>query len=244
MATLFVSDVHLSVERPVAIAAFLAFIDGPARRADAVYLLGDIFDQWLGDDDQTTLHTDSLAAIARLTNAGVPVGLFHGNHDFLVGHDFGDRSGCQVLGDSSVIELGDAPALITHGDALCTDDAEYQAFRRLSRDPENQARFLSLPMSAREQQAAELREHSRAAKQLKPDEIMDVNQDAVAAAMREHHVHILIHGHTHRPATHEFDLDGQPAQRIVLGDWYEADHVLVWDANGFRAGAVQDMLAE
>ena len=243
MTTLFVSDVHLSAERPVAIAAFLAFIDGPARRADAVYLLGDIFDQWLGDDDQTTHHTDILAAIARLTNAGVPVSLFHGNHDFLVGHDFSDRSGCKVLGDSSVIELGGAPVLITHGDGLCTDDAEYQAFRRLSRDPENQARFLSLPMSAREQQAEELREQSRAAKQLKPADIMDVNQDAVATAMRERHVHLLIHGHTHRPATHEFDLDGQPAQRIVLGDWYAADHVLVWDANGFRAGAVQDMLA-
>ena len=242
MATLFVSDVHLCAERPAAVEAFLSFIDGPARRADAVYLLGDIFDQWLGDDDDTAPHTDVLAAFSRLTNSGVPVGLFHGNHDFLVGHSFGERSGCQVLGDSSVTELGTTQALITHGDALCTDDTEYQAFRRLSRDPENQARLLSLPMSARKQQAVELRKHSRAAKQLKPADIMDVNHDAVASAMRERNVRLLIHGHTHRPATHEFELDGQPAQRIVLGDWYESDHVLVWDTNGFRAGAVREML--
>jgi len=242
MATLFISDVHLSRERPQAVERTLALLDGPARGADTLYILGDFFDQWLGDDDDTPPHREVEAALARLVGAGVPVRVCHGNHDFLLGDGFAARTGCELLPEPSVVEVHGIRVLVMHGDSLCTDDHEYQAFRRLSRDRDTQRRFLALPLAERAAKAAELRLSARARSRLKPEDIMDVNPQAVEAAMRAHGVLHLVHGHTHRPGIHEMTLDDRSARRIVLGDWYEKDHLLAWGPAGCRLGAVREVL--
>lgn len=234
MTTYFISDLHLSAARPPMVAAFLSFIQGPAQGAEALYMLGDLFDQWLGDDDDTPPHPEIIGSLAQLTAAGVPVAVVRGNHDFLLGPDFERQTGCRLLADPSLIDVQGTRVLIMHGDTLCTDDREYQALRAQVRDPQNQQRFLALPLAARSAQAARLRANSRERTQLKPQEIMDVNPDAVTQVLRAHDVQYLIHGHTHRPAVHHHDIEGKPAQRIVLGDWYTRTHVLAWDKRGYR----------
>lgn len=240
-ATLLVSDIHISATRPRAVAVFLAFLEVHARRAGALYILGDLFDQWLGDDDETPPYPRILAGLADLTSAGIYVGVLHGNHDFLLRDGFTARTGCELLPDPVVVDLHGRPTLLMHGDSLCTGDEEYQAFRTYSRDPDNQRRFLELPFSERIATADALRLESQAAVPLKSDEIMDVNGAAVAAVMREHGVWDLIHGHTHRPGVHDLVVDGRPARRTVLGDWYEGDHLLVHDAGGFEMGAIDEV---
>ncbi len=214
---------------------FLTFLERQASRAEALFILGDLFDQWLGDDDDTDPHPAIVAALARLTASGVPVGVLHGNHDFLLGAGFAARSGCRLLSDPTVIEVYGTTVLLMHGDTLCTDDAAYQALRAEVRDPANQARFLALPLAMRAAQADALRATSRQQTQLKSSSIMDANARAVEAIMREHGVRHLIHGHTHRPAIHHsFGLESQRATRIVLGDWYRQPHGISWDAAGYR----------
>ncbi len=240
MTTLFVSDVHLSTKRPHTVDAFLGFLDGAASRAHHLYILGDCFDQWLGDDDKTPPHPEIVAALKRLGQAGVAVSVMHGNHDFLLGAGFEEASGCVLLQDHTVVDVYGTRALLMHGDLLCTDDIEYQKFRVYARDPNNQRAFLSLPFGARVAKASALREKTQALVQLKPADITDVNEDAVLKSLREHEVHTLIHGHTHRPGIHRLELDGVPATRIVLGDWYEQDSVLRWDAEGYLLGRLAD----
>jgi len=226
MTTLLISDLHLDPQRPRILDLFADLLAGEARRADALYILGDLFDSWIGDDDDAALAAQVAQTTRALRDSGVPIWFMHGNRDFLLGADYAARAGMSLLADPSVVELGGERVLLMHGDTLCTDDTEYLKFRALVRDPRWQAQFLAKPLAERRAFAAQARGESRRHTSAAKPEIMDVNQEAVAAAMRTHGVHKLIHGHTHRPATHHFDLDGRTAERVVLGDWYEQDSVL------------------
>jgi len=219
--TLFISDLHLSPKRPALVAAFHDFMRGPARGASALYALGDLFDAWVGDDQlREPLAAGVAAAFAALAAAGTRIYLQRGNRDFLLGERFAQASGATLLGDAVVHDLHGTPTLIMHGDQLCTDDVDYQRFRAWWRVPKHRQRFLALPYFARRGIAAVLRAGSRRATANKPELIMDVNAEAVAAAFREHGVTRLIHGHTHRPARHKLVVDGRRCERWVLADWY------------------------
>ena len=242
---LFASDVHLSAHRPGAVAAFAEFLSGPGRRADRLYLLGDVFDLWLGDDDDRAPHPGVEAALAETVSAGVPVDLIRGNHDFLLGDAFAERTGCRLIGEPHVIEVMGERAVLLHGDSLCTRDVEYQAFRRYARDLANQREFLAQPIEERARQAAGIRATSDSRTRLKPEDIMDVTDDEVARVLSECRATRMIHGHTHRPAVHDLDLDlgTGGASRIVLGDWYDRGTVLVWDEAGRRLSSPADLSA-
>src|SRR3569623_2729537 len=231
--TLFISDLHLSADRPALTALFLVFLRGRAPRAETLYILGDLFEVWLGDDAVHPAYHPVLSALRELA-ARRPVYVMHGNRVFLLGNAFAQASGVRLLADPSVIDLNGERTLLRHGDVLCTDDVEYQQFRAHVRNPDTQRHFLGLAIEQRIAMAKQFRDASRERTSEKAEAIMDVNQDAVAAALRAYGVHQLIHGHTHRPAIHEFELDGHPARRIVLGDWYEQGSVLTCAAAGCR----------
>ena len=226
MSTLFISDLHLDPSRPQIVELFERFLAGAARDAEALYILGDLFESWIGDDDDAPLTRQVAQALRALRDRGVSVRFMHGNRDFLLGADYAERAGMQLLADPEIIDLGGQRTLLMHGDTLCIDDIEYQKFRTLVRNAEWQRQFLAKPLAERRAFAAQARGESRKQTAMKAAEIMDVNQIAVETAMREHGVRRLIHGHTHRPATHRFNLDGTSAERIVLGDWYEQSSVL------------------
>ena len=229
MATLFVSDLHLDPARPATTALFLDFLARQARQAEACYILGDLFEAWIGDDDDTELRRVVVNALRSLADSGVPVYFLHGNRDFLIGPRFASESGIQLLPETDVIDLYGEPVLLLHGDTLCTDDVDYQAFRAQVRNPVWQARLLEQPLAQRRALAGQLRETSRQALQLKATDITDVNPAAVNQALRAHGVRHMIHGHTHRPAIHEWALDELPVRRAVLGDWYVQGSVLRCD---------------
>lgn len=214
--TLFISDLHLDGGRPDLIAAFLDWARGPARRAERVYILGDLFEAWIGDDDDQPWVATVVQALRALGDSGVSVALQHGNRDFLIGERFCRETGAGLLDEAAVIDLYGRSALLLHGDTLCTDDVGYQAFRMQVRAPAWQQAVLGRPLAERRALAAQLRNDSRTAQDGKQADIMDVNAAAVEAAMRGHGVDLLIHGHTHRPARHRLD---DRAERIVLGDW-------------------------
>ena len=234
MATLFISDLHLEPARPAITALFLDFLKRRARRAEALYILGDLFEAWIGDDDDAELGGTVATALRTLTDQGIPTYFLHGNRDFLLGERFAAASGIQLLPENVVIELAGESVLLLHGDTLCTDDVEYQAFRAQVRDPAWRARTLALPLAQRRALAGQLRETSRQATRQKAADITDVNPTAVDWALRAHGVRRLIHGHTHRPAIHDWTLDGQSARRVVLGDWHDQGSVLACDAAGWR----------
>jgi len=235
VTVLFASDVHLSAARPEQADAFLRFLGGPCREAEALYLLGDVFDAWLGDDDDRAPHPRVLDALAALSAAGVTVGFAFGNHDFLAGAAFEARTGCRHLEQPARIEVHGTPVVALHGDQLCTRDEDYQQWRRTFTDRDAQRRFLSLPFEARVEQAAALRLRSAERTRLKPDDIMDVTPREVCETLRRFGVRHMVHGHTHRPAVHALELDGAPAERLVLGDWYgDPGAVVRWDAHGPR----------
>ncbi|MDS4030189.1 MAG: UDP-2,3-diacylglucosamine diphosphatase [Candidatus Contendobacter sp.] len=234
MTTLFISDLHLESTRPAITTLFLDFLERRARRAEALYILGDLFEAWIGDDDDAEPAGVVAAALRTLTNQGVPTYFLHGNRDFLLGERFAAASGIQLLPESWVIELAGERVLLLHGDTLCTDDVEYQVFRAQVREPAWRARTLALPLTQRRALAGQLRETSQQATRQKAADITDVNPAAVDQALRAQGVHRLIHGHTHRPAIHHWSLDGQPARRAVLGDWRDQGSVLVCDAAGWR----------
>ena len=240
---LFASDVHLSAHRPGAVAAFAEFLAGPVRRADRLYLLGDVFDLWLGDDDDRSPHPEIEAALAETVSAGVPVDLIRGNHDFLLGDAFAERTGCRLIDEPHVIDARNERAVLLHGDTLCTRDVEYQAFRRYARDPGNQRAFLARPIDERAREAAKIRATSDSRTRLKPEDIMDVTDEEVVRVLSECGATRMIHGHTHRPAVHELRLESGPATRIVLGDWYEQGMVLVWDEAGCRLASPETLPA-
>lgn len=234
-ATLFISDLHLDSARPAITDLLLNFLEQPARQAEALYILGDLFEAWIGDDDAAEPGQTVAAALRALTDSGVPAYFLHGNRDFLLGARFAAASGIQLLPESVIIQLAGNPVLLLHGDTLCIDDVEYQAFRAQVRHPAWQAQILALPLAQRRALAGQLRETSRQAAQQKAADITDVNPAEVERVMRAQGVQHLIHGHTHRPAIHEWLLDGQPARRAVLGDWQEQQgSVLRCDADGWR----------
>jgi len=220
VATLFIADLHLHTEEPAITAGFLHFLNGVAREADALYILGDLFEAWIGDDDPNPLHQRVASAIRALVDSGVPCYFIHGNRDFLLGKRFARESGMQLLPQEKVLELYGRKVLIMHGDTLCTDDAGYQAFRAKVHQPWLQTLFLALPLFIRHRVAAKMRAGSRAANSSKSLAIMDVNQQAVIEAMEKHRVQWLIHGHTHRPAVHQLTANDAPAWRAVLGAWH------------------------
>ena len=238
MKTLFVSDLHLDAASPGIARQFHAFLEDEARAAAALYILGDLFEAWLGDDDPDPAPRATIRALRALTDAGVPVWVMHGNRDFLIGEQFCRETGATLLPDGTVVELHGERAVLMHGDALCTDDASYQRLRRIVRNPVVRGLFRAMTLNQRRALAARLRAGSRAHVGTTAPEIMDVNAQAVALAFREAGVRTMIHGHTHRPAIHPLEVDGAPAQRIVLGDWYAHGSVLEVSAGGFELRAL------
>lgn len=230
--TLFISDLHLNAEQPATIQLFLDFLTTRAAQADALYILGDLFEAWLGDDLPLPGYAPVLEAMKHLSDSGTPIYVMHGNRDFLLGEGFERMSGATLITDPVVIDLYGAPTLLMHGDLLCTDDLPYQAMRRQLRDPQWIAAFLAKPAQERIDFARQLRERSKKETGEKNETLMDANTDTVIRAMREQQVRKLIHGHTHRPAVHHFELDGQPATRYVLQDWYSRGGVLECDEKG------------
>ena len=237
--SLFISDLHLATDRLRIVEQFLGFLAGPARSAAALYVLGDLFEYWAGDDDlDDPLNARVASEFAALSAAGTALSFMHGNRDLLVGREFARRSGARLLEDPTLVDLHGTPTLLMHGDTLCTDDVEYQKFRTYARDETNQARFLAQPIAKRRAEMEALRARSESAKQGKTSDIMDVNIGAVENALRRAAYPRLIHGHTHRPARHLHVVDGHTCERWVLGDWYDNGSYLSCDANGCRAVAL------
>ena len=232
MATFFISDLHLEADRPDIAAQFLEFLEAEARDAEALYILGDLFEAWVGDDDPNPHYAECKQAIRALADSGVPVFFMHGNRDFLIGEGFATDTGASILADPTLLDLFGTSVLLSHGDALCTDDIEYQQVRVMTRDPDWQAMMLARPLDERIAIARQAREESTARGQAVDMAIMDVNQGAVEQALRDSGADILLHGHTHRPNVHEIDLGDRFAKRIVLGDWYEQGSYVRWDDNG------------
>ena len=226
MNTLFIADLHLSGERPHIICLFRDFLKKEARQADALYILGDLFEVWLGDDAVSADMIDVLHDINRLTKNGIPVYVMVGNRDFLLGAEFENMTGCTLLPDPSVVNIYGTDTLLMHGDTLCTDDVDYQTIRKQIRSPQWRQGILAKSIEERVQIAREARAESRARTREKSDGIMDVNAQAVENAFRTHNVNRLIHGHTHRPAVHESIINDKAVTRIVLGDWYNKASVL------------------
>ena len=219
MTSFIISDLHLDESRPAITRAFFDFLEGPAAGADALYILGDFFEVWIGDDDDASLGEEVARHLKAYSDQGSALYLMHGNRDFLLGEDFARRCGATLLPDPSLVELGGEKILLMHGDSLCTRDEEYMAFRQQARNPQWQQALLAKPLAERRQIAAQIRAVSKSMNSRKAEDIMDVTPEEVVNIMREHEVRTLIHGHTHRPARHQLQIDGQAAERIVLGDW-------------------------
>lgn len=240
MTTLFISDLHLDPERPGITALFGELIDGEARDADALYILGDLFEAWVGDDDPSSAGAFVAGKLQELHASGVPVSFLRGNRDFLVGEDYARRAGMAILPDPAVIDLYGEPTLLLHGDLLCTDDAAYQQFRAQTRDPRWQAQFLAQPLEARLAFAAQARAASKArygelVSSGMAETIGDVSPATVQEWFKRYGIRRMIHGHTHRPAIHD---EGDGNSRIVLGDWYEQGSVLRVDRDGVKLEAL------
>jgi len=231
---LFVSDVHLDDAAPEAQRQFLEFLHTHVAGARVLYILGDLFETWVGDDDAGGERAAVLAALRELTGSGVACFLLHGNRDFLIGEDFCRQTGCELLPDPVIADIDGERVLLTHGDALCTDDHPYQELRSIVRTPDWQHRFLGLPLADRQLLANEARAGSRAHTARSIPKIMDVNAAAVTAAFATARVRRIIHGHTHRPAVHDALVAGQPVQRIVLGAWYEQGSYLVYERGRYE----------
>jgi UDP-2,3-diacylglucosamine hydrolase len=230
---LFVSDLHLDAQSTVANERFLTFLRDQAARARVLYILGDLFEAWIGDDDPDPVKGQICAGLRRLTQGGVPCFVMHGNRDFLLGEQFAARTGCHLLPDPVIATFDDEPVLLTHGDALCVDDHPYQELRTTVRQKAWQQRFLKLNLPTRELLAGQARRGSQAHTSRTIPYVMDVNAAAVSALWRSG-VRRIIHGHTHRPGIHSAEFNGQPVQRIVLGAWYEQGSYLRRDSGGYQ----------
>jgi len=242
VTTLFISDLHLHPSRPKITSLFLEFLRVEAAEAEALYILGDLFEAWVGDDDDIELAQSVRRALRELSESGVPVFVMRGNRDFLFGPGFAADTGAKLLPDPCVISLYEQPTLLMHGDLLCSDDVKYLAFREQVRDPAWQQRFLAQSLSARhlfaEQARAASQQHQAGLREEGAlDAITDVNPDTVNDTMTQFGITRLIHGHTHRPAIHSLRCAGRSAQRIVLGDWYEQGSVLRATRDGFELAA-------
>lgn len=241
---LLISDLHLEEERPDITRAFLHFLKTRARQAEALYILGDFFEVWIGDDGMSPFQQKIVHALRELSDTGTRLYLMHGNRDFLIGRRFCREAGCTLLKDPSVVQLNGEPVLLMHGDSLCILDTSYMKLRRWLRNPLSLLILRSLPLSTRRKLARKLRNESRAQTRMKTSEIIDVTPSEVIRVMTDHGVRILIHGHTHRPAEHRLEVDGQPAQRIVLGDWDRQGWALQVDEKGFKQAPFELALAD
>lgn len=238
MTTLFVSDLHLESSRPQITELFETFLAGEACKADALYILGDLFDAWIGDDDPSPLAARIAHALRAVADAGVPLYFIRGNRDFLLGDDYASRCGMRLLPDPAVVVLYGRPTLLMHGDLLCTDDIAYQQFRAQSREPDWQRQFLAQPLHARQAFAQEARLASREHQaglqhDVSMERITDVSPAAVSQLYGRYGIDRLVHGHTHRPAVHDLELGGRDCTRIVLGDWYQQGSVLRMDVHDY-----------
>jgi UDP-2,3-diacylglucosamine hydrolase len=233
-AVYLISDLHLDGSHPAIAAQFTEFLRGAARSAQALYILGDLFEAWLGDDDPDPGHLAIQQELRQLTHSGVPCYVMHGNRDFLIGKDFCRRTGCQLLKDGTVVALHGQRILLMHGDTLCTDDIRYQRLRRALRNPLTVWILRHLPLAKRRRLASWLRAGSKEHIARTEEYIMDVNAAAVQRAFDRAHVTLLVHGHTHRPAIHNYQQQNRTLTRIVLGDWHAQGSVLKWDAGGFN----------
>jgi UDP-2,3-diacylglucosamine hydrolase len=232
MTTLFISDLHLEAARPEIGEQFLDFLDDEAADAEALYILGDFFEYWVGDDDPDEYYASIKRSLRAFTDAGVPVYFMHGNRDFMIGEDFAAETGVTILPDPCPVELYGKSVLLSHGDAMCTDDVEYQQTRAMTRNPEWQAMMRAKPLDERIAIAKQARAQSQERNKTLAESIVDVNPDAVKRAISEHGVEILLHGHTHRPGIHSIEVEDRIAKRVVLGDWYDQGSVLRWDEDG------------
>ncbi|MBD2839061.1 UDP-2,3-diacylglucosamine diphosphatase [Pseudomonas sp. JM0905a] len=230
---LLISDLHLEEERPDITRAFLHFLQTRAPQAEALYILGDFFEAWIGDDAMTPFQHSIAQALRKLADGGTRIFLMHGNRDFMIGSAFCREAGCTLLKDPSLVQMNGEPVLLMHGDSLCTHDEAYMRLRKWLRNPASLFILRNLPLTTRHKLARKLRKESRMQTPQKAAEITDVTPEEIPRILRQHGVRTLIHGHTHRPATHELDLDGQPARRIVLGDWDRRGWALQVDENGF-----------
>jgi UDP-2,3-diacylglucosamine hydrolase len=232
VAALFISDLHIDAARPAILEQFLHFLAAEAAHADALYILGDLFESWVGDDAADPAQAAAIQGLHSLTSRGVPCFVMHGNRDFLLAGQFCRMSGAELLPDPLIVTLYGEPVLVMHGDALCTDDRAYQRLRATVRDAAWQKAFLALSVTKRRALAGAARVGSQAHTAAMEYAITDVNADSVAAALRGAGTATLLHGHTHRPAIHAFEVDGRACTRIVLGDWYDQGSLLRWDENG------------
>ncbi len=239
-ASFFISDLHLAVDRPQGTETLLSFLAGAARQAEQLFILGDLFEYWIGDEALAEpMPSQVAAALRELAADGTAVSFMHGNRDFLIGEQFAQAAGLRLLPDPFPLSLYGTPTLLMHGDTLCTDDTEYMEFRKVVRNPAWQAEFLAKPLAERIKLAQAARTESEHAKQVKSMEIMDVSTDAVEAVLRDHRYPRLIHGHTHRPATHHHLVDGHRCERIVLSDWYDRGSYLHCDVQGCRSITIE-----
>ena len=234
MTLLFISDLHLNESRPDITRAFYVFLQQKAAGAEALYILGDFFDAWIGDDDDSELSQGVASALKQISDQGTRLFLMHGNRDFLLGKDYASRCGATLLDEGTVIDIYGCPTLLMHGDSLCIDDVPYQQFRNQVRMPAWQQQVLAQPLEVRRVMAASMRSQSESMNSLKASDIMDVNTDEVSRVMQSAGVQRLIHGHTHRPARHPLEIDNQPAERIVLGDWHSHGWCLVAKENSLE----------
>ena len=232
MAALFISDLHIDASRPAITEQFLSFLATEAKHAEALYILGDLFESWVGDDAADAAQAAAIAGLHSLTSHGVPCFVMHGNRDFLLAKQFCRMSGALLLPDPLIVTVYGEPVLVMHGDALCTDDRAYQRLRATVREADWQRRFLALSIASRRALAGAARVGSRAHTATMEYAITDVNADSVAIALRSAGTATLLHGHTHRPAIHALQVDGRPCTRIVLGDWYDQGSLLRWDHHG------------
>jgi UDP-2,3-diacylglucosamine hydrolase len=231
---LLISDLHLQEERPDITRAFLDLLEGRARQAQALYILGDFFEAWIGDDAMTPYQASICQALRALSDSGTQIFLMHGNRDFLIGQAFCKAAGCTLLNDPCVVEMGGEPVLLMHGDSLCTRDLAYMKLRRYLRNPLSLWVLRHLPLSTRQKLARKLRSESRTQTRMKANDIVDVTPEEVPRVMQQHGVRTLVHGHTHRPAIHKLALGNTPARRIVLGDWDRQGWALQVDEQGFQ----------
>lgn len=234
VTTLFISDLHLNGAHPEITGQFVDFLRGPARAAEHLYILGDLFEFWVGDDDPDPAYALAQDELRALTDSGVPCSVMHGNRDFLIGKNFCTRTGCTPINDGTVIQLYGQRVLLLHGDVLCTDDHSYQRLRRLVRNPVVQWIFKALPLARRERIATRIRAGSKMHTSQASATIMDVNAAAVDRAFDQYGVQIMVHGHTHRPAIHQHAGRDRSRTRIVLGDWHTQGSVLRWSKEDYE----------
>jgi UDP-2,3-diacylglucosamine hydrolase len=234
MRITFISDLHISESQPEITRQFIDFLEKSVKDTDALYILGDLFEYWIGDDNPNLFYNPIILALNNYTagGSGIPTYFIHGNRDFLIGDIFAKKTGIKILKDPSIIKINDEKIMISHGDIFCTDDCEYQITRKLTRDPEWQKMMLKKSIAERINFARESRDKSKDHTKYLDENITDVNQDEINKTFQKNNITKLIHGHTHKPAIHDTLINDIPHQRLVLGDWYEQGSVLNWDESG------------